>query len=237
MPIRSHYAIVLSGGIGSRMKSAAGCPKQYLKVNDKPIYIYSLLSFEKCSAVKGIIIVANESWVPMIKDDIKKFGITKVIGFAENGETRQHSIFSGLKELRAIAGDDDTVIIHDAARPFIDEKLINACIEKNQDCDGVLPYIAVKDTVYESLDGNTISRLFKRSTLCAGQAPESFIFGKYYDAHIKCGENNLARFSGSTEIAIEYGMNICLIPGSEKNFKITTDEDLDKMKLLLEKEK
>lgn len=230
------YAVLLSGGVGSRMKSSANCPKQYLSVAGKPIYIYALLEFEKCTSVDGIVIVANNSWVSAIKDDIKRFGITKVAGFAENGETRQHSIFSGLKALDGIANENDIVILHDAARPLVDMELINACIEKNRECDGVLPYITVKDTVYESLDGKTVSKLLKRSTLCAGQAPESFVYGKYYNAHLKYSEDELARFSGSTEIAIANGMNVCLIPGSERNFKITTDEDLKKLEMFLEKE-
>lgn len=231
------YAVLLSGGVGSRMKSSADCPKQYLNVAGKPIYIYALLEFEKCTSVDGVVIVANNSWMSVIKDDIKRFGITKVIVFAENGETRQHSIFSGLKALDGTANENDIVILHDAARPLVDETLISACVDKNRECDGVLPYITVKDTVYESIDGQTVSKLLKRNTLCAGQAPESFVYGKYYNAHLKYSENELAQFSGSTEIAIENGMNVCLIPGSERNFKITTDEDLKKLEMFLEKEK
>lgn len=231
------YAVLLSGGVGSRMKSSANCPKQYLNVAGKPIYIYALLAFEKCSAVTGIIIVANDSWIPAIKNDLEHFGISKVIGFANNGVTRQHSVFSGLQALAGIANDKDVVILHDAARPLVDSELINACISKNRECDGVLPYITVKDTVYESLDGQKVSRLLKRSTLCAGQAPESFVFGKYYQAHLKYKEDEIGQFSGSTEIAIENGMSICLIQGNERNFKITTDEDLKRLELFLEKEK
>lgn len=228
--LRKNYVILLSGGIGSRMQGSSECPKQYRKVNGKPVFLYSLLTFEKCQQVDGIIIVADAKWSDYISEYIDKYEIHKVIGFANPGNTRQQSIFSALKKLNNVIFRQDIIMIHDAVRPNVKESLISACIEKNQECDGVLPCVPVKDTIYESINGSTVSGLLKRDILYAGQAPESFVYGKYYDAHLAYSESEIASFSGSTELAIKNNMNIQIIKGDELNYKITTIEDFHKFK-------
>ena len=122
--------------------------------------------------------------------------------------------------------DDDRVIIHDAARPMVMQELIDACLDENRHCDGVLPVIPVKDTIYMSHDGSHIDALLDRKKLFAGQAPESFVFGKYLQAHRNMSDAKLEKISGSTEIAQMAGMDIHLIQGDSMNFKITTPDDL-----------
>lgn len=223
--LRKNYVILLCGGVGSRMQGSIDCPKQYKEVNGKPIFMYSLATFDTCKEIDGIIIVAEEKWQDYVINKIKIHQIKKVIGYAKPGETRQQSIFSGLTKLKFFAKKEDIVIIHDAARPNIKEELIKNCLKNNLECDGVLPCIPVKDTIYESQEGRSVSRLLNRSTLYAGQAPESFVFGKYYSAHLEYSEEEIAVFSGSTEIAIKNNMDIHIIEGEESNYKITTIDD------------
>ena len=86
-----------------------------------------------------------------------------------------------------------------------------------------------------SKDGNSISSLLKRSEIVAGQAPEAFRFGKYIAVHDQMSYEDILKISGSTEIAYKAGLNIKLVPGEELNFKITTTEDLDNLKHVLER--
>lgn len=230
-----NYVVFLSGGVGSRMKTYSNCPKQYIEVNGKPIFLYSLMTIEKCKDIHGIVIVADERWHGVYEEEIEQSNITKVLGFAEPGKSRQGSILSGLRKLSEIAGKEDIVIIHDAARPMVSEKLLEECIMNNKNCDGIMPCIELKDTVYESYDGKNVSKLLDRRTLYAGQAPESFVFGKYYNAYLKYTEDELEKFSGSTQIATDNGMDICIIQGEENNFKITTIEDLEHFKYMVQK--
>lgn len=232
-----NIAVILSGGSGSRMK-AGTTPKQYLKVGRKPIICYCLETFQKHEKIDAIVIVAEEQYHKMLTEWMKKEKISKFTGFAPAGRTRQHSIYSGIKIARKEAeGEQNIVIIHDAARPCVSDKIITDCIEAAQECGGAMPVITVKDTVYQSVNKKTISGLLNRDELFAGQAPEAFRLDSYLSIHDSMSEEDLANVRGSSEIAYRHGMEIKLVQGEEANFKITTKEDLDKFKLLVKNSK
>lgn len=224
-------AIILAGGVGSRM--GVDRPKQYLMVGDKPIIVYCLEIFEKHAEIDDIVIVVSDEWKDYVEENVKKFGVTKVCGYAPAGQTRQHSIYNGLKCTEKNAPDTDVVIIHDAARPLVSDKIISDCLTGAVEDDGAMPVITVKDTVYQSKDGKSIYKLLKRSELFAGQAPESFKFRKYLDIHNSVTDDEIASTAGSSEIAYRHGMKIRLVEGSERNFKITTIEDLETFETII----
>ena len=230
-----NIAIILAGGVGSRMKSIDR-PKQYIEVQGRPIINYCLNTFEKHIDIQEIYIVADSSWQEYITQWLEKDRITKFKGFAEAGKSRQHSIYNGLKACEKNASKEDIVIIHDAARPFVTEEIIDECIKGAQELDGAMPVITIKDTVYRSKDGKSIASLLERSELFAGQAPESFNYGKYKEIHDNATDEELMNTRGSSEIAYKNGMEIRLFPGAERNFKITTMEDLTNFEAELNKE-
>ena len=163
-------AIILAGGVGSRM--GVDRPKQFLMVQDKPIISYCLDIFQKHSEIDSIVIVVSEQWQDFAEEYVQKYGVTKVKGYAPAGQSRQHSIYNGLKCIDKNVPDTDIVIVHDAARPLVSDQIISDCIKGATDYDGAMPVISVKDTVYQSKDGQEIGCLLKRSELFAGQAPE-----------------------------------------------------------------
>ena len=227
-------AIILSGGIGERMRRVSGVPKQYIEVNGHPIVEYCLHTFMKSVLVDGIIIVANELWHPFILNIIEGLGTDKFWGFALPGTARQLSINNGLNKLEQVCPDIDRVIIHDAVRPLVSQKLIKGCIDSLDHASGVMPVLPVKDTCYQSIDGEKIAKLLPRDQLFAGQAPEAFRFAPYLAAHRVLSEAQLAAVNGSSELAYRSGMDVKMIPGEERNFKITTPEDLILFKRYLE---
>lgn len=219
-------ALVLSGGTGTRM--GVNTPKQYIEVKGRPIISYclqTLFSHEKIDVVR---IVADPMWRDVILDSLKGLDAEKFRGFSAPGENRQLSIFHGLEDIRKYAEESDIVLIHDAARPLLSADLITKCLEALAGHDGVLPVIPMKDTVYYSEDGIRVSSLLKRARIFAGQAPEAFVLGKYYDANKKLLPERILQINGSTEPAILAGMDIAMIPGDEGNFKITTKADLER---------
>ena len=222
-----NIAIILAGGTGVRL--GGDVPKQYIDINGKPVIAYCLEKFEKNNFIDSIIIVAEESWFKYVLEVIQKYKITKFKNLANAGSSRQHSIINGLnKAYEDGARETDIVVIHDAARPNVSDSLISSCINGLYDADGIMPVISVKDTLYFSNDGRVISSLLNRDSVFAGQAPESYYFGKYYSIHNGLTEDELAIVRGSSEIAYKNGMNIKLIPGDEHNYKITTTSDLEK---------
>lgn len=219
-----NYAIILSGGTGTRL--GLDMPKQYFEVNNKPIVRYVIETMEQCELVDGFVIVVAEEWQEYVHKQISVF--EKFVGFALPGENRQLSIYSGLCALRSIAKDEDVVLIQDAARPNTSLDLVERCFDLATDVDGAMPVLPMKDTVYLSEDGISVSSLLERKQVFAGQAPESFRFGKYMAANEALLPEKILKINGSTEPAILAGMNIQMIPGDEKNYKITTEVDLKK---------
>ena len=227
-------ALLLSGGVGTRM--GLDLPKQYLEFRGRPVISYSLSTFDRHPLIDRIIIVADRQWRGEIDKWLDEFGIKKFLGYADPGETRQYSIINGLKEIEKLGGADK-VIIHDAARPLVSDRLITACLENLEGCDGVMPVLPAKDTFY-LLDGHGMaSKLLPRSLLAAGQAPEAFDYGKYYAANMSLSRDEILKINGSSELALKCGLTVRTVPGDERNIKITTPNDLTLLEAYMEEEK
>lgn len=232
-----NYAIILSGGVGSRL--GLDLPKQYYKVNEKPIIQYGLETIIKNDFIDGYVIVAANAWqdeLLSIISDIKNKDVAggkKFLGFAKPGDNRQLSIYQGLLALLGKALDNDLVLVQDAARPNTSDELISKCLSLADEEDGAMPVLRMKDTVYLSRNGRNIDELLNRAEIFAGQAPESFRFGKYLEANEQLLPDEIYIINGSTEPAVKAGMKITLIDGEESNFKITTAEDLKRFEQIV----
>lgn len=236
-------AIILAGGTGSRIKSADR-PKQYIEVGGKPIISYVLESVYSIDEIDEIAVVAEESW----RDEIFSLAVGAceevgrpveglTVNFANPGENRQISILNGLRSLTDDAAEDDLVAVIDAARPNMTVELLTAVFVAAESCDGALPVLPMKDTVYLSDGGSRVSSLLPREQVFAGQAPEVFRFGKYMEANERLLPDEILKIHGSTEPAILAGMDIAMIPGDEHNYKITTDADLIRFREEIEKKR
>lgn len=241
-------ALLLSGGTGTRM--GVETPKQYIKVNGRPVIFYCLKSLFTHAGIDAVQIVANEAWRDTIlqcmalgerRADVRRMkdqaaeeeknavcagSRNKFRGFSAPGKNRQLSILHGLTDIRNYMADSDYVLIHDAARPLLTAAQITDCLEAAAGHDGALPVLPMKDTVYLSGDGRKVTSLLEREKIFAGQAPEVFLFGKYYEANKALLPDGILHINGSTEPAVLAGMDIAVLPGDEENFKITTLADL-----------
>lgn len=227
-----NIAVVLSGGVGSRM--GIEIPKQYVIVNGEPVINYCLKRFLDNELTDIIIIGVADEWKSFVVENIIRLNPKKPIYYSQPGETRQYSIYNALKVARTIVhSDDDIVLIHDAARPLVSHELINSCYCGCKDSDCIMPVIPVKDTIYLSKDGMHIESLLDRNHLKSGQAPEAFKFGKYLRVHEEMPREELLKINGSTEIAFKTGLNCQMIEGDPCNFKITTPEDLSNFETII----
>lgn len=227
-----NIALLLSGGCGSRL--GGDIPKQYLRVKGKMMIACTLETLAAHPAIDCIQIVAQKQWQEGITEEIDsiKDAKAKFKGFSQPGETRQLSILNGMEDIAHYAADEDWIFIHDAARPLLSQELIDRCFAAREGHDGVLPTLPMKDTIYYSEDGQSVTKLLDRTKYLAGQAPELFCFGKYLRANRALLPERILTVSGSTEPAILAGMDIALIPGEESNFKITTEADLQRFTIV-----
>lgn len=249
-----NIALILSGGVGTRL--GGDVPKQYRMVGGKPVIAYCLETLAQQEEIEAIQIVAEPSWQEFIMENGRKpvsddsvlkasdkgesdsadsVWKLKFRGFSLPGDNRQLSIWNGLQDIRKFAGEEDAVLIHDAARPLLSGKLIRECLNGMEGYEGVLPVLPMKDTVYLSENGQEISGLLDRKQIFAGQAPEAFRIGSYYRANQSLFPDRIRQMNGSTEPAILAGMKIRMIPGDERNFKITTREDLMRFEEIVKK--
>lgn len=229
-----NVALILSGGTGTRL--GADIPKQYIEVGGKPIICYCVERLLRHDKIDAVQLVADQSWHDEIRNWISEEDINKKFkGFSLPGENRQLSIFNGLEDIRKYASDEDFVLIHDAARPLLSEGMISECIDTVQGHDGALPVLPMKDTVYLSMDGKKVDNLLDRNQIYAGQAPEIFQIGKYYEANKQLFPTEILKINGSTEPAVMAEMDIVMIPGDERNFKITTKADLERFREIVER--
>lgn len=226
-----NIALILAGGCGSRF--GGEIPKQYIKVAGKPVIAYCLKTFGEHEEIDGIQIVADEEWRPFIQECATVEGCGKLRGFSIPGKNRQLSIWNGLKDILQYGCEEDVVIVHDAARPLVSARIISDCMKTCKEHDGALTTIPVKDTVYYGRDGK-IESLLERERLMAGQAPEAFRVGPYYRANEMLLPDKILQINGSTEPAVLAGLNIGCVAGEERNFKVTTREDLERLEQILQ---
>lgn len=234
-----NFAIVLSGGVGARLKGI-DIPKQYYSICNRTVISYCLERIEQTQCIDAYIIAAADEWQNFILDEIEqllkgdKASESKFLGFAKPGENRQLSILHALQEIRMQADEKDIVLVQDAVRPFTSEALIEACIRAAESADGAMPVLRMTDTVYYSKDGKKIDALLERDKIIAGQAPEAFVYGAYLRANEALSDKEILAVNGSSEPAIKAGMRIALVDGDAHNFKITTAEDLEHFTRILE---
>lgn len=232
-----NIALFLSGGTGSRV--GGDIPKQYREVSGRPVFSYCMERLFMHEKIDGVQIVASPMWQEEMCQETRQvignaLWDNKFRGFSLPGENRQLSIWNGLESIRAYGKDEDYIFIHDAARPLLSAKQIEDCLKGAAGHDGAMPVLPMKDTVYYSEDGCTVGRLLDRKTIYAGQAPEVFLLGKYYEANKDLLPDRILKINGSTEPAVMAGMDIAMIPGDEKNFKITTKADLERFQKIME---
>lgn len=219
--------IILAGGTGTRMHMENDVPKQYLAIKEKAIIEYCLAAFNEHCEIEKIVIAADNVWHSKIEEWLEKDNIYKFAGFSEPGKTRQQTIYNGLCYCETFMNNEDLILIHDAARPYITRKIITDCIHISKEYDGAMPVIKMKNTVYQSVNGTEITGLLNREEIYAGQTPESFLFGKYIQAFRNTSIEALDNMKGSSEVAYKNGMRIEVVEGDERNIKITVPEDLE----------
>ena len=221
MEKQKYTAIVLAAGSGKRMNSKVH--KQYLIIQDRPVLYYSLKAFED-SAVDEIVLVVGKGEEEFCRREIvDKYGISKVKAIVEGGKERYHSVFEGLKQ----TSDADYVLIHDGARPFVDQDIIRRCMQEVQKYQACVVGMPVKDTIKIADEEGYAKQTPDRKNVWMIQTPQTFSYALIYEAY---GEMLKTEDTAITDDAMVLerikGKKSKLIEGSYRNIKITTPEDL-----------
>lgn len=226
-------AIVLAAGSGSRMKSKT--KKQFMGIKGKPVIWYSLFEFEK-SRVDEIILVTGKEDIDYCKKEIvEKYNLKKIKNVVAGGSERYESVYNGLKEVTG-----NIVLIHDGARPLINNEIIERSIEGTIKSDACVVGVPVKDTIKRANKEGYIIDTPNRSELWITQTPQSFKTDLVKMAYKKMKEelekgNTTLNITDDAMVVEEFTTNqVRFVQGDYKNIKVTTPEDIDIAELFIE---
>ena len=214
-------AIVLAAGSGKRMNSKVH--KQYLLINEKPVLYYSLKAFEESSVDDVVLVVGADEIEYCKKEIVECYGFEKVRAIVEGGKERYHSVYEGLKA----AEETDYVLIHDGARPFLTQDIIERTILAVVQYCACVVGMPVKDTIKLVDDEVFAKETPDRASTWQVQTPQAFSYELIYDAYARMlAGNEMGITDDAMVIERMTDYKVKLIEGSYRNIKITTPEDL-----------
>ena len=213
--------IIVAAGSGSRMK--ANINKQFIKLNDKEIIAYTIEKFYNNKNINDIVVVIKEDEAEFFQQEIlDKYNFDN-IKIAYGGKERQDSVYNGIK---ALDKNCKYVLVHDGARPFVNEYIINRSLEEVKQFKSVVVGVPVKDTIKVVNSNNYIIDTPNRSTLWSVQTPQAFDYNIIKRAYEDAFDND---FYGTDDAMLveRIGYTVKMIYGSYNNIKVTTPEDID----------
>ena len=219
-------AIVLAGGSGKRM--GHDIPKQFIKVLDKPIIIYTLEGLQEHPGIDAIEVVCIDGWHDTLRDYAEKHGITKMKWIISGGDTVQESIRNGVFFLEDKVSASDIVVVHDGIRPLVDKEVLTDVINKaiiNGNAVSSLPY---NEQIFVTEDGKTTKQYIPRETLRRVSTPQAYRFDLLDRAYHEAFEKGIG-IDGThytNTMMTELGIKLYFAAGSDRNLKLTTDDDL-----------
>lgn len=231
-----NIALIFAGGVGKRMNTKNGIPKQFLEVYGKPIIVYTIEKFQFNKNIDIIIVVCVEDYIDYCKELIKKYNLYKVKIITKGGKNGQESIYNGLIEAEKIVSKKSIILIHDGVRPIINNDIINTSISNVKKYGSSITCSLAKETV-ALVDDNMIVDITDRNRTVIAKAPQCFYLDDIVRAHKEAKKNNDNNNIDSSSLMRKYGFKRqYILIGSSKNIKITTSDDYYLFKALLNAE-
>lgn len=227
----SNYVILLAGGIGKRMQS--NIPKQFIEIENKPIIIHTIERFQKNSQIDKIVIVCLKDWIEHVKSLVTEYSLSKVEWIIEGGETSHDSIRNGVFFLKNKIGMDDFIIVHDAVRPVLPQKMIDEVVRvahakgnasSSTECYPPIVYTEDHESGINDID---------RDHVMLTASPQVFKYSLALECYELAEKDHQHDFAFTSSLLIHYGKRIYFAKGSNCNIKITRKEDVALFQALL----
>jgi 2-C-methyl-D-erythritol 4-phosphate cytidylyltransferase len=220
----SVWAILAAAGSGERL--GADRPKAFVRLGDRPLLAESLERLDASAWVDAIVVAAPPGWEEPSILLAEELGCSKVNSCVTGGETRGESVRLALAE---VPDEAAVVLVHDAARPVLDDAVIERVLTAlNEGWDGAVPALPIADTV-KRVDGDRVAETLDRDQLRAAQTPQAFVADVLRDAYA----GDAGRASDCASLVEARGGRVKIVPGDPRLLKITDAEDLDRVAALL----
>ena len=224
------FVILPAAGIGTRMSvhgEKPGAAKQFLTIGGVPVLVHCLRAFAEIARVAEVLVAVRATEIERVTELIARHGLDGKVRVVEGGENRQGSVANAIAALEA--EDDDVVLVHDAVRPLIDgptiERTIDA-VEKHGAAIVGLPAVDTIKQVERTADGAIVTATIPRERVVMAQTPQGARFGILKRAHDEATKDE---FAGTDEASVleRAGVDVWVVVGSARNFKITQPGDLE----------
>lgn len=228
-----NIALLIAGGSGNRM--GQDIPKQFMHVDGCPIVIHTMRCFQTHPDVDAIAVVCLKGWETVLQAYANQFCIDKLKWIFSGGNTGMESIHNGVYGLKEVGcNDEDLVLIHDSVRPLLGQDIISSNIAICKAYGYAVTGIQCREAILESEDGFTTAKSIPRDKLIRTQTPQTFRLGNIIKVHEMAKVKGIIDSVASCTLIAEIGgIEMHIVPGSEKNIKITTVEDLEILKALM----
>lgn len=225
-----NYGVILAGGKGTRIKKI-NIPKQYYEINGIPIIIYTLRKMLSIKAFDYIYIAIDNDYYGVVNNYLNKFidkNSLKKIKIVTGGKERIDTIHNVIEEIKKNdISDNDVIVIHDAVRPFVTERILKDSIEGARKYGACVASVKVSDTMLISTSGEYVEKIPDRNSIYKGQSPDSFNLKKFIELETNLTEEEKKIIVGTSQICTMNNYPIRMIEGDNINFKITSDSDID----------
>lgn len=228
-------ALITAGGVGARTGKVV--PKQYLTVNDIPIIVYTMKNIQRSMCYDELYIVCSDGWKDFVWSYALQYNIDILCDTFSGGNTRFQSVYNGLKELNRTHKHNEVISILDGNRPMTPLQIFQDAVNKADIADCVIPLEECFDSMYyaEKANERIVNETLDRTKIFKGQSPETSTLGVAYSIceeamNLGCVDKTL------TALMLNKGKKVVFSEGSPLNFKITTSEDIQLFKALIDTE-
>lgn len=211
-----HYVIIVAAGRGSRMQLPT--PKQFIKLNGKPVLLHSINAFAAYNADVNIILVLPPDQFDMWEKIRSEYNVTVPVQITAGGETRFASVKNGLA---LITESEALVGIHDAVRPLVSQKTISGAFKSAERYGSGIPAVPLSDSIRQIESKRSVA--VDRSRYCVVQTPQCFRFSILSKAY---NQEYRYTFTDDASVVEADGNEVHLVDGNVDNFKLTTRVDL-----------
>lgn len=231
-----NIVLIIAGGVGARM--GQDIPKQFINVYDKPVIVYTLEAFQKHPSIDAIEVVCLDGWHDVLWAYAKQFGIAKLENIVSGGKNGQDSIRNGLYDIASRHnGSDDIVLVHDSIRPMVSNDIISDNIRVCRQYGNAITVVPCTAAMLKTFDSLSTEEQVPRDNLKITQTPQAFFLQDIIAAHKEALKKGITNSVASCTMYIELGRKLYMSAGSEKNLKLTTAEDIEIFKALLNAKK
>ena len=226
-----NIALLIAGGVGNRM--GQDIPKQFLNVCDKPVIVYTMECFQCHPDIDGIVVVCIDGWHEMVKSYAKQFRISKLDSVVSGGSTGFESIINGTKEVERLYGGDSLILVHDAIRPNLLPEIISENIRVCHEKGNAITCVPCQEAMLYTDDREMSNQSINRDNLLRTQTPQTFYVKDLRKVQEEALAKGMKNTTASCTLFIEMGYPVYKADGSEKNVKLTTPDDIEIFKALL----